>query len=265
MVIEGKKIKMKRVHMIVAYDGTKYSGWQVQKNGKTIEGELNACLSMLFKEEINVMGASRTDAGVHALCNEAVFDTSARMPADKVSYALNQRLPEDIRIIESKEVENFYHPRKQKTIKTYQYRIITGEVPIPTERLYTLFLRRELDEKRMQKAADFLKGTHDFKSFCNIHTTVESTIRTITEIDVLKNNKSIIIQVSGTGFLYNMVRIIAGTLIEVGIRKIQPEDIKEILKTKNREAAGPTAPPQGLFLYKYEHLEESEKESRENS
>lgn len=246
---------MKRVHMVVAYDGTKYCGWQIQKMGKTIEGELNRCLSDLFKEEIMVIGASRTDSGVHALCNEAVFDTSARMPADKVMYALNQRLPEDIKIMESKEVDADYHPRRQNTIKTYQYRIATGEVEIPTERLYNLFLRRELDVKSMHEAAGYLKGEHDFKSFCNTHAVVETTVRTITDISVYAEGHKVIIQVSGTGFLYNMVRIIAGTLIEVGIGRIEPQKVKEMLEAIDREAAGPTAPPQGLFLYKYEHLD----------
>lgn len=246
---------MKRVHMVVAYDGTKYCGWQVQKTGKTIEGELNRCLSDLLGQEIAVVGASRTDSGVHALCNEAVFDMSARMPADKVSYALNQRLPEDIKVIESKEVASDYHPRKQSTIKTYQYRIATGEVQIPTERLYNLFLRRDLDVKAMHEASQYLKGTHDFKSFCNTHAVVETTVRTITDISVFEDAHKVIIQVSGTGFLYNMVRIIAGSLIEVGIGRIQAEKIKEMLEATDREAAGPTAPPQGLFLYKYQHLD----------
>lgn len=246
---------MKRVHMVVAYDGTKYCGWQIQKTGKTIEGELNRCLTDLFKEEITVIGASRTDSGVHALCNEAVFDTSARMPADKVMYALNQRLPEDIKIMESKEVDADYHPRRQNTIKTYQYRIATGEVELPTERLYTLFLRRELDVEAMHEAAAYLKGEHDFKSFCNTHAVVETTVRTITDISVYAEGHNVIIQVSGTGFLYNMVRIIAGTLIEVGIGRIEPQKVKEMLEATDREAAGPTAPPQGLFLYKYEHLD----------
>lgn len=247
---------MKRVHMIVAYDGTNYCGWQVQKTGKTIEGELNRCLTNLFGEEITVIGASRTDSGVHALCNEAVFDVSARMPGDKVSYALNQRLPEDIRVIESKEVAEDYHPRKQSTIKTYQYRIATGEVELPTERLYTLFLRRKLNVELMDEAAQYLKGTHDFKSFCNTHAVVESTVRTITDISVSKIENKVVIEVSGTGFLYNMVRIIAGSLIEVGIGRFKPEKVKEMLAAQDREAAGPTAPPQGLFLYKYQHLDE---------
>jgi tRNA pseudouridine38-40 synthase len=246
---------MKRVHMVVAYDGTKYCGWQIQKTGKTIEAELNRCLTDLFKEEIMVIGASRTDSGVHALCNEAVFDTSARMPADKVMYALNQRLPEDIKIMESKEVDADYHPRRQNTIKTYQYRIATGEVEIPTERLYNLFLRRKLDVESMHEAARYLKGEHDFKSFCNTHAVVETTVRTITDISVYAEGHKVIIQVSGTGFLYNMVRIIAGTLIEVGIGRIEPQKVKEMLAATDRGAAGPTAPPQGLFLYKYEHLD----------
>ncbi len=156
---------MKRVMLRVAYDGTNYCGWQIQRNGRTIESELNRALKEVTGEDLQVMGASRTDAGVHALGNVAVFDTEARMPADKFVYALNQRLPEDIRVQSSCEVEPDFHPRYQKTVKTYEYRILNREFPLPSCRLNTHFTYRPLDEERMRQAAEYLVGEHDFQSF----------------------------------------------------------------------------------------------------
>jgi len=244
----------KRVRLIVAYDGTNYHGWQVQNNGITIESELNRCLSELLSEPIEVIGASRTDAGVHALGNVAVFDTSARMPAEKISYALNQRLPEDIRIQKSEEVPADWHPRYCNSRKTYEYRIYRGEFALPTKRLYSLFTYHKLDAEKMQTAAEFFVGEHDFKSFCQVNAQVRSTVRTITQVKVYEEGADIVIRVTGNGFLYNMVRIIAGTLLEVGQGKRNPYEIPDIIAAKNREAAGPTAPAHGLTLIKYEFL-----------
>ena len=157
---------MKRVKLIVAYDGTNSCGWQVQPNGETIESMLNRHLTELLKEEIHVIGASRTDSGVHADGNVAVFDTNARMPADRISYAMNTRLPADIRIQDSCEVPPDFHPRFQQTVKTYEYRICNRRFPNPIERLYSLFYYWDLDLEKMQKAASCLVGTHDFTSFC---------------------------------------------------------------------------------------------------
>lgn len=242
----------KRVMLTVAYDGTAYCGFQVQPTAPTIEGELNKHLSALLGEEIKVIGASRTDAGVHALCNVAVFDTKSRMPAEKVSYALNQRLPEDIRIQKSEEVAADFHPRHCDTEKTYEYRITCGEFPVPTKRLYSFFTYHKLDVAKMQEAAKYLVGEHDFKSFCSIKAVVESTVRTVYQVDVEEQGADIVIRVRGNGFLYNMVRIIAGTLMEVGKGKIAPFQIPEILAACDREEAGPTAPAHGLMLVKYE-------------
>lgn len=244
----------KRVRLIVAYDGTNYHGWQVQKNGITIESELNRCLSQLLQEPIEVIGASRTDAGVHALGNVAVFDTQARMPAEKISYALNQRLPEDIRVQKSEEVAPNWHPRHCDSRKTYEYRIYRGEFAMPVKRLYSLFTYRHLDVGKMQEAAGYFVGEHDFKSFCQVNAQVESTVRTIYEVNVYEEGADLVIRVTGNGFLYNMVRIIAGTLIEVGQGKRTPSEIPKIIEAKNREAAGPTAPAHGLMLVKYEFL-----------
>jgi len=243
---------MRRIKLTVAYDGTNYHGWQFQPGSSTIEGELNKHLSELFKEEITVIGASRTDSGVHALCNVAVFDIEAKIPAEKIAYALNQRLPEDIRIRKSEEVALEFHPRKQATRKTYEYKILNEEFLNPVERLYAHFTYVPLEEKKMQEAAEYLIGTHDFQSFCAAGSTAETTVRTIYDIHIKRNGNMISIQVTGNGFLYNMVRIIAGTLIEVGKGKIQPKQMKEILEARNRTKAGPTAPAKGLTLYQYQ-------------
>lgn len=247
-----KQEGIKRVRLVVAYDGTNYHGWQLQKNGKTIEGELNRCLSALLGEDIEVIGASRTDSGVHALGNIAVFDTRNRMPAQKISYALNQRLPEDIRIQSSEQVASDWHPRHCSSRKTYEYRIYRGEFPMPVKRLYSYFTYLPLDVEKMRSAAPYLVGEHDFKSFCQTGAQVESTVRTIYSLDIEEQGKDLVIRICGNGFLYNMVRIIAGTLMEVGQGKRSPEDICGILQAKDRSTAGPTAPAHGLTLTRYE-------------
>ena len=246
---------MKRVGLVVAYDGTNYCGWQIQPNGITIQGVLNDTLSELLGEKIETIGASRTDAGVHALGNVAVFDTNTKIPGEKISYALNQRLPEDIRVQVSEEVPSDWHPRKCTCIKTYEYRILNRRINMPMERLYSHFCYYKLDVDRMQAAANMLAGEHDFKSFCSVRTQVTDTVRTVYRIDVTRNEDDIItIRVTGNGFLYNMVRIIAGTLMAVGTGHIQAEDMPSILEAKDRRAAGPTAPARGLTLIemKYE-------------
>jgi tRNA pseudouridine38-40 synthase len=242
---------MKRIMIVVAYDGTAYHGWQLQPGVVTIEGVLNSELSNLFKEDIKVIGASRTDTGVHALGNVAVFDTQARMPAEKVAYALNQRLPEDIRIQSSCEVAPDFHPRHVDSQKTYEYKILNCEFPIPTQRLYSYFTYSHLDVGLMERAASFLMGEHDFKSFCSVNSTAQTTVRTIYDISVTRNGDIISIKVTGSGFLYNMVRIIAGTLMEVGRGRLAPEKIPEILASCDRAKAGPTAPACGLTLCEY--------------
>lgn len=245
----------KRIMLTVAYDGTNYCGWQIQPNGITIEGVLNEQLSELLKEDISVIGASRTDSGVHALCNVAVFDTCSPIPGEKMSYALNQKLPEDIRIVASKEVAEDFHPRHCESRKTYEYHIVNAPFPNPMKRLYCHFTYVPCDVAAMQQAAKHLVGEHDFKSFCTVGAQVESTVRTITDLQVFRAEDEIVIRVTGTGFLYNMVRIIAGTLLDVGYGRRKAADIPDILAAKDRQAAGPTAPAQGLRLVKYEFLD----------
>lgn len=252
---------MRRVMLTVAYDGTNYSGWQLQPNAETIESVLNRCLSELTGEAVEVIGASRTDSGVHALGNVAVFDTKSPIPAEKFSYALNQRLPEDIRIRGSREVAADFHPRHCESIKTYEYRICNAAFPLPTRRLYAHFTYVPLDVSRMRRAAVYLVGEHDFKSFCSVDTQAKMTVRKIEGIEVREEppealcDREILIRVRGRGFLYNMVRIIVGTLMEVGRGQIPPEQMEEILLACDRRTAGPTAPACGLTLVGYEFLE----------
>ena len=194
------------------------------------------------------MVASRTDSGVHALGDVAVFDTHTTIPPERISYALNQRLPEDIVIVKSEEVAEDFHPRYCDCSKTYEYHILNTRIPIPTKRLTNYFVSYDLDVEKMRKAAGYLIGEHDFVSFCNVRTDVEDTVRTVTELEILKDGEEITIRISGNGFLYNMVRIIVGTLIRVGRGFYEPEKVKEILEAKDRKAAGVTAPPHGLIL-----------------
>lgn len=253
---------MKRVKMIVAYDGTNYCGWQIQNNGLTIEEVLNKTLTELLKEKITVTGASRTDSGVHAEGNVAVFDTENRMPADKICFALNQRLPDDIRILQSEEVAPDYHPRKQNCVKTYEYKIMNRKIEIPTLRLYTHFCYYPLDVDKMREAGAYLVGEHDFKSFCTARGQAEETVRTIYSLDIEKAGDLITIRIKGSGFLYNMVRIIAGTLMKVGMGVYPPSHVEEIIDARDRNAAGPKAAAKGLTLVSLDYEKELEKEIR---
>ena len=246
---------MKRVKLIVAYDGTNYCGWQIQPNGITIEQVLNEQLSRFFKEDIKVTGASRTDAGVHSLGNVCIFDTDTRMPAEKISYAINQSLPEDIVVVDSCEVDREFHPRFSKSRKTYEYRILNAKFRNPTRRLDTYFYHYPLDVEKMRRAASYLIGEHDFASFCSAGSQVKTTVRTVYTLDVSKENDIISIKISGNGFLYNMVRIIVGTLLKVGLSVYPPEHVKEILDSKDRYMAGPKAPARGLTLIGIEYEE----------
>lgn len=248
-------MQKKRIKLTIAYDGTNYCGWQVQPNGITVEEVVNKALGKLTGEEIAVIGASRTDSGVHALGNVAVFDSATSIPPERIAMALNQRLPDDIVVVQSEEVAPDFHPRYCDCEKTYEYHIINTKTPIPTKRLTNYFVSYDLDVSKMQQAADYLVGEHDFVSFCNVRTQVEDTVRTVTELEVLRQGEEITIRISGNGFLYNMVRIIVGTLIRVGRGFYTPENVKEILEAKDRKAAGVTAPAHGLMLVEIRYPE----------
>lgn len=244
---------MKRIKLVISYDGTNYHGWQIQPNAVTVEGVINEALSRLLKEEITVIGASRTDAGVHAYGNVAVFDTESRIPAEKIALALNTYLPADIRIQSSCQVPDDFHPRHCDSTKTYEYHILNRKISIPTERLYSYHFHWKLDLETMQKAAQFFIGEHDFKSFCSAKTQVQDTVRTIYSLDVWQEQEMVKLRISGNGFLYNMVRIITGTLLQVGTGYYKPEDIKEMIAKKDRTVAGACAPASGLRLVGIEY------------
>lgn len=244
-----------RVLLIVAYDGTNYSGFAKNNNVRTIEQELTDAVERITKEKTELIGASRTDAGVHARCNVAVFDTDSNIPADKFKSALNTVLPEDIRITESYEVPSGFHPRHADMRKIYEYTIYNDAIQLPTARFYSWHVYRKLDIEAMKEAAEHLVGRHDFTSFCsNNGNYIEDKVRTVLHINIKKEWNFLTIKVIGEGFLYNMVRIIAGTLVDVGLGKISPDEVKKILDAKDRCAAGRTAPPQGLSLVRIEYL-----------
>lgn len=249
---------MRRIKLVVAYDGTHYHGWQLQPREITIEGVLNQAISALTGEEIQVIGASRTDAGVHALGNVAVFDTDSRIPGDKYAYALNQRLPADIVIQNSVEVSENFHPRHQNCRKTYEYTILNRKFPLPEYRNTAYFYYGSLDVAKMQQAAQVFVGEHDFAAFCSAGAQVQTTVRTIYSLDVASDGELIRICVQGNGFLYNMVRIIAGTLLEVGKGRMNVSQVSDIIASCDRGQAGPTAPALGLKLIeiRYDNLDQ---------
>ena len=246
---------MRRVRLFVAYDGTDYCGWQVQPNGITVEEVLNRELFRLTGEDIHIIGASRTDSGVHALMNVAVFDTASSIPPERMAYALNQRMPEDIVITKSDEVGADWHPRYQDNVrKTYEYHIYNAPILNPLKRKYSAFVSFPMDVEKMRRGAAYLVGEHDFVSFCNVRTNVSDTVRTVEDVTVTEDGADIVIRITGNGFLYNMVRIIAGTLIRVGRGFYEPEKVREILEEKKRTAAGITAPACGLVLVEIEYM-----------
>lgn len=239
---------MRRIMLTVAYDGTDFHGWQVQPGMRTVEGELNKALSEWLGNDISVIGASRTDTGVHALGNLAVFDMELSIPTEKIAYALNTKLPADVKVQKAEEVASDFHPRHCESRKTYEYRIYSAKYPMPLARRFSYYTYQTPDIERMRQGAAYLVGEHDFKSFCCVRTQAESTIRTVYNISIYKESNEIVIRIQGNGFLYNMVRIIAGTLLEVGTGRWEPEYVKEMLEAQSRTVAGPTAPPEGLCL-----------------
>lgn len=291
---------MKRIKLTVAYDGTEYSGWQIQSNAPTIEAELDRAIEQLTGEVLHVTGASRTDAGVHALGNVAVFDTESTIPGDRWAYAINRYLPPDISVVDSREVKPDFHPRHCNTRKTYEYKILNTKFPIPQLRNYAWYVPGQIDIDLMRQAAEKLIGEHDYKSFCCVRTQVESTVRTVYSIELEEESaptgiktgcktgskisctaeagenggisedhkqkpdhraqnagkeRIITMRITGNGFLYNMVRIITGTLVQAGKGLITPDDVSRMLEKCDRNAAGQTAPPQGLTLVNIEYAD----------
>ncbi len=237
--------------LTIAYDGTEYSGWQKQKNStvKTVEAEVERACEKLFQtQDIDVIGASRTDAGVHALGQRAVIEVETSIPTEKIPFAIRSFLPEDIVVQKAEDVPDGFHPRYDCVKKTYCYTFYNHSFANPIVRKNTVFVHEILDILSMKEAAKYLEGKKDFKCFCAAGSSVSSTVRTIFDCHVEKEGHFVKIYITGDGFLYNMVRIIAGTLLEVGKGRKKPNQMEYIIKSRNRNLAGMTAPPQGLTL-----------------
>ena len=234
--------------LTLAYDGTNYCGFQVQPNGRSVAAAFQDALEAVLGCRPDIKGCSRTDAGVHALGFMLNFHADTRIPAAKLPLALNQHLPPDIRALEARVVPDDFHARYAAHTKTYLYRIHNSQIDSPFAARYYTKVPGRLDADRMQQAAQYLVGEHDFKSFCAANAQSQTSVRTIYRCEVTRENDIITISVTGNGFLYNMVRIIAGTLIKVGCGELEPESIKDILAACDRSAAGPTAPAHGLTM-----------------
>ncbi|QUI21511.1 tRNA pseudouridine(38-40) synthase TruA [Vallitalea pronyensis] len=239
---------MKKIKLTMAYDGSNYCGWQIQNNAVTVQQKIQEACHKLFSREIKCVGASRTDTGVHALGQVAVIEVDTTIPDDRIPYALNAYLPNDIVITHAQEVPEDFHPRYQAIDKTYVYKIYNGPFPVPQYTRYAYFYPKSLHVDKMQTGAQYLIGRHDFKAFCSAGSSVKSTVREIYQCDVATYNGCIHITIKGNGFLYNMVRIIVGTLLDIGLGKREPDSMQSIIASLNREQAGVTAPAKGLTL-----------------
>lgn len=255
---ERKFLKSMNYRFDIQYDGTRYGGWQKQKDtDNTIQGKIEEVLSRMTGQEISIQGAGRTDAGVHARGQVANTWMETEKSCQEICQYMNQYLPEDIEIVQVSQVQERFHSRLNAREKVYQYRIAVGFHKNVFERKYQCPLHEDLDGAAMKKAAQLLTGTHDFKSFCANKKMKKSTVRSLKSIEVEEFPQEIVLTYTGDGFLYNMVRILTGTLIEVGRGKRTPEQMTEILKAKNREAAGFTAPARGLTLLEVRYDKES--------
>lgn len=245
---------MRNIKIIIQYDGTRYKGWQKQNEKvTTIQGTLEDILSKLLQEEITLVGCGRTDAGVHALNYTANFHTKSNLDIDEIKDSINKNLPDDICILSIKNASERFHARYNILSKTYLYKINNTENKNVFERRYVCNINERLDIEKMRQCALPLVGTHDFQSFTTLKSKTKSTIRTINYISIEEINEKIEIEINGNGFLWNMVRIIIGTLIEAGKNKISSKDIEDILNAKTRSQAGPMAPSKALFLKDVEY------------
>lgn len=245
---------MRNIKLIIEYDGTKYGGWQRQKNAPTIQEALEKGISLLTGENVEVIGSSRTDAGVHArgfVCN---FKTMSSIPEYKFKDAINSKLPSDIVVLNSSEVSLDFHSRYSAVGKTYSYTILNREMRAAIERDYVYHYKNNLDIDKMREGSKYFLGTHDFSAFKNTGSSVKTTVRTIKDLVIIKEGDYIKIYVTGDGFLYNMVRIMVGTLIDVGIGKINESHIKTIIELRDRRNAGKSAPASGLCLEKVYYI-----------
>lgn len=244
---------MQNYKMLIQYDGTKYSGWQSQEHTEnTIQGKIQKVLERMVDAEVEVHGSGRTDAGAHAHGQVANVKLNTKMTENQILNYVNQYLPEDIAVTSVKKADSRFHSRLSAKRKTYVYRVWNSSAPNVFERKYVYMMPEKLDIEEMQKAAICLGGAHDFQAFCS-RKMKKSAVRTVELIEIEKRGSEIRFKFTGDGFLYNMVRIMTGTLLEVGLGKRKPEDMMKILESKNREQAGVTLPPQGLTLWSVEY------------
>ena len=245
---------MRNIKLTIEYDGKDFNGWQKQPNKLNIQGEIERAIKDITGEDVELIASGRTDAGVHSLGQVANFKTDSKIPVEKIPIALNTKLKRSIRILKAEEVEERFHSRYNCKKKTYRYIINNSENGTALYRNLEYNFSQKLDVDKMNRASKKFIGEHDFKGFKASGTSSKSSIRTIYEATVYKEGERVIIELTGNGFLYNMVRIIAGTLIEVGIGKIQLNEIEDIIKSGERQRAGKTLPPNGLYLVnvKYE-------------
>ena len=245
---------MIRYKCTIAYDGTHFSGYQIQPDKRTVQLELEKVLTTMHKgKPVKVAASGRTDAGVHAKGQVIHFDSPLDLPEERWKKALGAMLPADIAILDIKKEGPEFHARFNAIRKEYRYIISLAEVKDPFMRNYAYHYPYKLNLTLMEKASEYLRGTHDFTSFCSAKTEVEDKVRTVESIDFFKDDQRLVIRFVGDGFLYNMVRIMVGTLLDIGIGKRTPEDIKDILAAHDRTKAGRTAPGHGLYLWKVDY------------
>ena len=245
---------MRNIKLVIEYDGKEFNGWQKQPTKLNIQGEIEKAIKQITGEEVDLTASGRTDAGVHALGQVANFKTNSNIPIEKIPIALNSNLKKSIVIKSAEEVEERFHSRLNCKRKTYRYIINNSKYGTAIYRNLETHIPMKLDIQKMQEAVKYFEGEHDFKAFKASGTSSKSSVRTIYKAEVIDaGNERIYIELTGNGFLYNMVRIIAGTLVEVGLGKIEPNEIKTIIESKKRENAGKTLPPQGLYLVNVEY------------
>ncbi|GAA0078256.1 tRNA pseudouridine(38-40) synthase TruA [Clostridium sp. CTA-5] len=241
---------MRNIKLVIEFDGTNFCGWQRQKKDRTVQGCIENAILKITGEKSLTNGSSRTDAGVHAKAMVANFFTNSKIPGEKFREALNTKLPDDVAIIKSEEVDSDFHARYSSKGKMYSYTIVNRYEKLSFGKQYLHHVREELNVNNMIKACEYFLGKHDFSAFMSPGSSAKTTVRTITDIHIEQNENIIKIFVSADGFLYNMVRIIVGTLIKVGNGRINIEDIEDIIKEGNRKRSGMCVPPNGLVLEK---------------
>ncbi len=244
---------MRNIKLIIEYDGKSFNGWQKQPDRLNIQGEIEKAIGEITGEEIDLTASGRTDAGVHSLGQTANFKTNSEIPIEKFAIAINSKLKKSIVIKSAEEVDERFHSRYSVKSKTYRYTINNSAMGTALYRDMEYHFPLEVDIEKMKQAAKFFEGEHDFKAFKASGTSSKSSVRTIYKAEVIKNEDKIYIELTGNGFLYNMVRIISGTLLDVGIGKISPDEIPQIIESKDRKQAGKTLPAHGLCLIKVEY------------